>query len=101
MVKRFLLAFLIGSLLSSGVALAAGAVPRLAPEVEAQTVALEFPDRTVGEVFEAIGETTALLGVIAPVPGSLLFVKLKGPVADVKAQKAAFLELCKSLRTNG
>jgi len=60
MIKRFLLATLIGSLLSSGVCLAGRAVPRLAPEVEAQAVMLSFSDQTAGDVFEAISETTGV-----------------------------------------
>jgi hypothetical protein len=40
----------------------------------------------------------ALLGTVAPLGEQTIFVKLIGPVADVKAQRGRFIEFCRSLR---
>ena len=51
-------AILLASLLSPG--LAAREVPRLDPDLMDRTVTLEFTDQSVGEIFEALGESSGL-----------------------------------------
>jgi len=39
-----------------------------------------------------------LLGMICPVPGGLLFLKMSGPISEVRAEEEHFNEFCLSMR---
>lgn len=64
------------------------------------TVEMLGTQATLIEVARASGEDM-LLGAVCLLPDRSVFVKMVGPKAVLEAERAAFLEFCKSIRSGG
>jgi hypothetical protein len=55
-------------------------------------------DGQAGKLFDLIGESRRVIGIIVPQERLSLFIKMKGPADKVKTQRAGFMAFVQSLK---